>query len=111
VAGLAAIAWRVVEGRFLREVIGGVVVVGVFMAVWEILPMPGRDGGRILGEFLSPSARLKMQELAQYEVLFLVGVFLILQVIVFGIANPICNLLTDRSCGLTLFQPRFTFGI
>jgi len=111
VAFLAAVAWRFIDGRVLREILGGVVVVGVFMTVWEILPLPGRDGGRILAEFLSPSAKLKMQDLAQYEVLFLVGVFLILQVVIFGIANPMCNLLTDRPCGLTLFQPRFTFGI
>lgn len=101
---LAGIAGRVLlePGTFLYQVVGGVAVVGIFLFVWEILPMPGRDGGRILGSFLSPTARLKMGELAQYEALFVVGVFLLLPFVVQGIANPICGLVSPAPDGLVL---------
>ena len=98
---LAIVLTRALDpGTFGFRILAGVGVVGVLLTVWEILPMPGRDGGRVLASFLSPTARLKMQELAQYEALFVVGVFLILPFVVTGIANPICSAAAGIPSGL-----------
>lgn len=48
------------------------------MAVIELLPIPGRDGGRMLAEFLRPAARMRMIEFERYAVAFILGLLLIL---------------------------------
>lgn len=49
----------------------------LYLTAIELLPLPGRDGGRVLASVLSPQAAVKMEELRTYEGLFVVGVFLI----------------------------------
>jgi len=68
-------------------------VANMFIAVFEILPLPGRDGARILARFLSPSGASKIDELAQYEIAFLVVFFLIPQLgaIPNGMASAGCE--------------------
>lgn len=51
----------------------------ISLTVLELLPMPGRDGGRMLARFLSPHAAWKMEEMAEYEVAFVLGVFFLLR--------------------------------
>lgn len=95
VVGIAAgaITRGLPDGSFVKHIVGGIAVVGILLFAWEILPLPGRDGARVLGAFLSPTARMKIQDLAEYEVAWVAVVLLIepLRNVVTGIATPICN--------------------
>lgn len=66
----------------------------VHMLAVELLPMPGRDGGRILARFLSPHAAMKMEELRQYEALFIIAIYLLFPRVVRSIAEPFFNLIS-----------------
>lgn len=79
-------------------------VANLFIAVFEILPLPGRDGARILGLYLSPSAASKLDDLAQWEIAFLVVFFLFqpLGDIINGMAGAACQPLTGLSVCLFL---------
>jgi Zn-dependent protease len=63
-------------------IFGYIMLVNSFLTVVELLPIPGRDGGRILVRFLSPRAAMKFEELVQYELLFLLVLFLFLETVV-----------------------------
>lgn len=63
----------------------------LYLTALELLPLPGRDGGRVLASFLSPNAAMKMEDLRQYEGLFIVGVFLIFP----GAVNTVSRLLSS----------------
>lgn len=109
---IAGVIYRVtagfsVSGIFARQdslvasFAGGFALVCAFLTVIELLPMPGRDGGRILARFLSPSAAAKMEELVQYDALFLLAIFMLERILggtVLGMANPVCRLLTGVTC-------------
>lgn len=65
------------------------------LTVIELLPIPGRDGGRVLRRFLSPSAASTMDDLEKYEILFLLVLFMFLRGVVasmvealFGVIIP-----------------------
>lgn len=62
------------------------------MVAVELLPMPGRDGGRILARLLSPQVALKYEELRQYEALFIIGVYLLFPRAVQNLASGLGNL-------------------
>lgn len=64
------------------------------MTAVELLPMPGRDGGRILARFLSPQVALKYEELRQYEALFVIGVYLLFPGAVQNLAAFLGDLIT-----------------
>lgn len=94
---------NLVAGSFGGRVVGGIAYVAVHLTVWELLPMPGRDGGRILAEFLSPTGKLKMQDLAQYEVLFVIGAFLLLAgIVITPLGDLLCQAAADVPCRLLL---------
>lgn len=76
----------------IAEIAFGILVVNSFLTVIELLPIPGRDGGRILQRFLSPQAAMKMEELLQYDVLFLLLLFF-LGSIINGMVAPVCDAL------------------
>ena|ERR1041385_8673832 len=105
-AALAAIAGAVLRTATkpkTAELAAGFMVVTVFLTVIELIPLPGRDGGRILARFLSPSAAMKMEELAQYEALYLLGIFLLgrlTQGTLLGMGDPLCRAFSGISCGL-----------
>ena len=99
-AAVAGLIFRVVDVDFPREILVGVVIVAVFLTVFELLPLPGRDGGRILGAFLSYPAQQKLYELAQYEVLFLVGLYIFspLRQTVAKMGFYLCDLVAPGVC-------------
>lgn len=66
-------------------------LVNLFLMIIEILPIPGRDGARILALFLSPSAAAKLDDLAQYEILFLLVIFLFLGGVVNNMVRVACG--------------------
>ena len=61
----------------LLEVLFWITVINSFLFIINILPIPPLDGSRILARFLSPAAAMKMEELGQYLILFLLALFLI----------------------------------
>lgn len=77
VAGAAAIAYRQVTAGGLAIVLGAITIVNSFLFVLNLFPIPPLDGSRILARFLSPTAAMKMEELSQYFILFLVALFLL----------------------------------
>jgi Zn-dependent protease len=82
-AALAAAAWRSTGGagsayRFFYDAM----LVNSFLTVVELLPIPGRDGGRVLVRFLSPRAAMKFEELTQYDVIFLLVLFLFFEPVI-----------------------------
>lgn len=64
----------------------------LFLTALELLPIPGRDGGRILARFLPNNAALKMEELRQYEAVFLIGIYLLFPGVVASIASLLANI-------------------
>lgn len=80
------------ESVTLGKIAFGILVVNSFLTVIELLPIPGRDGGRILQRFLSPQGAMKMEEMLQYDVLFLLLLFF-LSGIVNGMVTPVCDAL------------------
>lgn len=95
---LAVVAGRTATAVGVNDAAGRgleiVALAALFMAVVEILPIPGRDGGDILARFLSPSAASKMNDLKQYAVLFLLVLFILpfLSSIPSGMVRSLCGL-------------------
>jgi Zn-dependent protease len=64
-------------------------VVNTFLFIINILPIPPLDGSKILARFLSPSAAMRMEEMAQYLFLFLIVLFLIFRNVLGNMAAAI----------------------
>jgi Zn-dependent protease len=71
-----------------------VALVASFLTVIELLPIPGRDGGRILVRFLSPRAAMRFEEFVQYDVIFLLVLFLIFEAVVTRMVEPVYRSVT-----------------
>jgi len=91
-AASVAIA-RALNSRNLIHFFGSVAIVNIFLTVVELLPIPGRDGGRVLVRFLSPRAAMKFEDLVQYDVLFLLVLFLFFQAVVVSMAASFARLI------------------
>jgi Zn-dependent protease len=67
----------------------------VTLAVFNLLPIPGLDGARILGRFLPPHPREVFINLDKYLILFILAVFFLLAgpmlAIVQGLGNVVCR--------------------
>lgn len=61
----------------LRVVLAWITIINSFLFIINILPIPPLDGSRIIARFLSPSAAMRMEELGQYLIIFLLALFLI----------------------------------
>lgn len=68
------------------------------LTIFEILPIPGRDGARILGQFVSPRAAMKIEELADYHVLFLLVLLLFLREVATSMMFVTCGVLANDLC-------------
>jgi Zn-dependent protease len=68
-------------------------LVNIFLTVIELLPIPGRDGGRVLVRFLSPRAAMRFEEFVQYELLFLLVLFLFFESVVIHMADSFSRLI------------------
>ena len=77
-AALAGFAFQNAgDSQRLRDILGWITIINSFLFIINILPIPPLDGSRILARFLSPAAAMKMEELGQYLILFLLALFLI----------------------------------
>ena len=97
----ATLAVAIVAGAAYRAVTRGhpssdageffllLALVSTFLTVIELLPLPGRDGGRILVRFLSPHAAMRFEEFVQYDVIFLIVLFLIFEPLVTRMVAPV----------------------
>lgn len=80
----------------LRAALHSAVYVWTTMTVIELVPLPGRDGGRILQLFLPPRGQMKMQELTEsgpaFVILFLVLLGFLAARMVYTVVFPILGL-------------------
>jgi Zn-dependent protease len=77
-------------------------VVNVILFVFNLMPIPGLDGSKVLARFLPDRAREVYRNLDQYLVLFVMVVVFILPgpffAIVSGLGNGICSLIVGGDC-------------
>jgi Zn-dependent protease len=95
-AVIAAVSAAILRAELHNDVgllFGYIMLVNSFLTVVELLPIPGRDGGRILVRFLSPRAAMKFEELVQYELLFLLVLFLFLETVVVNMTDTFRRLI------------------
>jgi Zn-dependent protease len=76
-------------------------LVNVFMLVFQLMPIPGLDGSKLLARVLPPHPRAVYVNLDQYLVLFMLVVFFVLAGPLLGIvralAGAICSLLAGSA--------------
>lgn len=100
--GVVAVAAGAVTpsvGGDVKTVLAFLAFSAASLTVIELIPIPGRDGGRVLQRFLTPRAAMKMEELAEYHVLFLLALYLILPFLLEGIVRAGC-----RALGVPIFE-------
>jgi Zn-dependent protease len=90
---LAAIA-----GTLIRAGVGGDVglaflYVNVFMFVFQLMPVPGLDGAKLLARVLPPHPREVYMNLDQYLVLFMLVIFFLLAGPLLGIVQSLAEVL------------------
>ncbi|HZD79640.1 MAG TPA: site-2 protease family protein [Actinomycetota bacterium] len=111
---LLSLALAVIAGIVLRTTVAGeaglfifaVVYVNLLLFVFNLMPIPGLDGARILARFLPPRAREVYRNLDQYLALFMLLVFFLLGGLFLGIVNALsgglCRAVTGGAglCGI-----------
>jgi Zn-dependent protease len=110
---LANVALGVVAGLLVRLLLGSasLTVVSAFLvfeftqfclAIFHLLPIPGLDGARLVALALPPDAARVYRNLDKYLPLFvLLAIFVIAQVIqsiVFGLVNAMCEVASGIGC-------------
>lgn len=110
-AGLAAnLLLAAVGGVVIRLGVAGEVrlfaqawmIVNALMFAFQLMPVPGLDGAKLLARVLPPRAREVFVNLEHYLVLFILVIFFILSgplfAIVQGFADIACNLASGMDC-------------
>ena len=107
---LANIALAIPAGLLLRAGVTGELetfafawlIVNAFMFGFQLMPVPGLDGAKLLAPFLPPRPREVFVNLEQYLVLFVLVIFFILSgpllSIVKAFANLACTLAAGSDC-------------
>ncbi len=97
-AAIAGIALRVGVSGEAGTFVYAWLVVNVFMFVFQLMPVPGLDGAKLLARVLPPKPREVYVNLDQYLVLFMLVIFFLLAApllsIVRALASSVCTLLT-----------------
>lgn len=75
----------------LLGILGGILIINVYLAIINSLPIPPLDGSKVLRLFLSPQAAFKLEELSQYFLLFLLVLFLFFGRVIAAMADPVCR--------------------
>jgi len=80
-----------------------VLVVNLFLCVFNLVPIPGLDGSKILVRYLHGRAREVYGNMEQYLPLFVLLVFFLLAGPVLGIVaafeKALCNVFAGSICG------------
>jgi Zn-dependent protease len=91
----------VATSEVARFLIAGVIV-NVILFVFNLMPIPGLDGSKVLARFLPPRAREVYRNLDQYLALFVLVIFFIFPgpmfAIVRGLGNGICGIVVGGDC-------------
>ena len=107
-AGLgASLVLAVLAGLALRAGVGGVpgelayaaFLVNVYQLVFQLMPIPGLDGSKLLAPYLPPRAREVYTGLDQYLVLFILLVFFLLSGPLLGIVRALAQVVTRLIVG------------
>jgi Zn-dependent protease len=87
---------RVAPAGELRFLLQAVVIASVFLAVINVVPIPGLDGAKVVGRFLTGRAREVYAGLDQYLALFVLVIFFIFSGPIFRfvdvVASGVCRL-------------------
>jgi len=98
----AALALRAVTSGELFVFLAAVLQINVVLFVFNLMPIPGLDGARILGRFLHGRAREVYQNMDQYLPLFMLVIFFLLgaPVLTFvnALGNALCNAIVGGNC-------------
>jgi Zn-dependent protease len=98
----AALALRAVSSGEVFVFLAAVLQVNVVLFVFNLMPIPGLDGARILGRFLHGRAREVYQNMDQYLPLFMLVIFFLLgaPVLTFvnALGNALCNAIVGGNC-------------
>jgi len=98
----AAVAFRVAPEGDLRLFVAAALIVNVILCIFNLMPIPGLDGSKVLARFLPPRAREVYRGLDQYLVLFILVIFFLFSApvvaIVDALGNGLCSLLVGGPC-------------
>lgn len=107
-AGLGAnLALAAIAGLGLRFGVTGegglvlfaILLVNVYMFAFQLMPVPGLDGSKLLAPVLPPRAREVYVNLDQYLPLFILVIFFVLAAPLVAIADAIAGLVCDVVAG------------
>jgi Zn-dependent protease len=98
-----AVALRLVgSGGDLTLLLAAGLIVNVVMLVFQLMPIPGLDGSRLLAPVLPPRAQEVYRNMEQYVALFMLVIFFLLSAPVVGIVrtlgNALCGVLVGADC-------------
>jgi Zn-dependent protease len=100
-AAVAAVVVRLSGGEVATFAFAWVIV-NVFMFVFQLLPIPGLDGAKLLARVLPPRAREVYVNLDQYLVLFILVIFFVLGGPLISIVNAFADVLFRLLTGAPL---------
>ena len=93
---LAAVAGTVTRagiGADLGLIVRAFLIVNVFMFVFQLMPVPGLDGAKLLARVLPPHPREVYVSMDQYLVLFMLVIFFLLAGPLLGIVRSLADVL------------------
>jgi Zn-dependent protease len=100
-AAATGIVLRVGAGGELGNFVYAWLIVNVFMFVFQLMPVPGLDGSKLLARVLPPGPREVYVNLDQYLALFILVIFFLLSgpllSIVDALASTVCTILTGAN--------------
>jgi len=102
IAALAGLIVRVVSTGEASRFVLAVMVMNVILFVFNLIPIPGLDGARIIAHHLHGRARQVYVDLNQYLPLFMLVIFFVFHGPIFSIVNSIvgslCSTLSGGLC-------------
>ncbi|MGH3141690.1 MAG: site-2 protease family protein, partial [Gaiellales bacterium] len=78
-------------------------IVNAYMFGFQLMPIPGFDGAKLLAPFLPPRPREVFVNLEQYLVLFVLVIFFILAGPLLSIVNAYANVACNLAAGVDCF--------
>jgi Zn-dependent protease len=108
---LANIALAIAGGLVIRAGVTGELgtfalawlIVNAYMFGFQLMPVPGFDGAKLLAPFLPPRPREVFVNLEQYLVLFVLVIFFILAGPLLSIVNAFANVACNLAAGVDCF--------
>src|SRR5688500_4068504 len=86
---LSAIGGRAAEPEFLRDLLSFSISFNILIAVFNLIPIPPLDGGRIAVGVLPGSLAFPLARLEPYGMWIVIGILLIVPLVTFQLGNEI----------------------